>query len=86
MNEQERRRRWIVACRLESLNVIKHTRICSKHFEGSLGPTKANPVPTIFDFSKHLQRKEVKHGGETIEEYFHNKQNSQGKKTWPIEG
>ena len=60
MSEQERRRRWIAACRLESLNVTRHTRICSKHFEGGLGPTKANPLPTIFDFPKHLQRKEVK--------------------------
>ena len=60
MSEQERRRRWMAACRLESLNVTRHTRICSKHFEGGLGPTKANPVPTIFDFLKHLQRKEVK--------------------------
>ena len=60
MREQERRRRWIAACRLESLNVTRHTRICSKHFEGGLGPTKANPVPTIFDFPKHLQRKEMK--------------------------
>ena len=40
MSEQERRRRWIAACRLESLNVTRHTRICSKHFEGGLGPTK----------------------------------------------
>mgnify|MGYP002259979505 CR=1 FL=1 len=60
MSEQERRRRWIAACRLESLNVTRHTRICSKHFEGGLGPTKANPLPTIFDCPKHLQRKEVK--------------------------
>ena len=49
MSEQERRRRWIAACRLESLNVTRHTRI-----------TKANPVTTIFDFPTHLQRKEVK--------------------------
>ena len=60
MSEQERRRRWIAACRLESLNVTRHTRICSKHFEGGLGPTKANPVPSIFDFPEHLQRKEMK--------------------------
>lgn len=62
MSEQERRRRWIAACRLESLNVTRHTRICSKHFEGDLGPTKANPLPRTFDFPKHLQRncKEVK--------------------------
>ena len=60
MSEQERRRRWIAACRLESLNVTRDTRICAKHFEGGLGPTKANPVPTIFDFPKNLQRKEVK--------------------------
>ena len=60
MNERERRRRWIVACRLESLSVTRHTRICSKHFEGGLGPTKANPIPTIFDFPKHLQPKKVK--------------------------
>ena len=46
------------ACRLESLSVTRHTRICSKHFEGGLGATKANPVPTIFD--ENLQRKEVK--------------------------
>ena len=35
--------------------------ICSKHFEGGLGrlgPTKPNPVPAIFDFPKHFQRKE----------------------------
>ena len=60
MSEQERRRRWIAACRLERLNVTRYTRICSKHFEGGLGPTKANPVPTIFDFPENLQRKEVK--------------------------
>ena len=60
MSEQESSRRWIAACRLESLNVTRHTRICCKHFEGDLGPTKANPLPTIFDFPKHLQRKEVK--------------------------
>ena len=60
MNERERRRRWIVACRLESLSVTRHNRICSKHFEGGLGPTKANPIPTIFDFPKHLQPKKVK--------------------------
>ena len=60
MSERESRRRWIAACRLESLNVTRHTRICSKQFEGGLGPTKANPVPTIFDFPENLQRKEVK--------------------------
>ena len=77
MSKQERRRRWIAACRLESLNVTRHTRICSKHFEGGLGPTKANPVPTIFDFAKHLQWKEAKQrqDPEAIEEYFDNKQN-----------
>ena len=48
------------ACRLESLSVTRHTRICSKHFQGCLGATKANPVPTIFDFPENLQRKEVK--------------------------
>ena len=89
MSEQERRRRWIAACRLESLNVTRHTRI-SKHFEGGLGPTKVNPVPTIFDFPKHLQRKEVKEGRQdleakpAIEEYFRNKQNSEGKQTWKV--
>ena len=66
MSEQERRRRWIAACRLESLNVTRHTRI-SKHFEGGLEPTKVNPVPTIFDFPKHLQRKEVKEGRQDLE-------------------
>ena len=55
MNENERRKRWIAACRLSSLNVTRHTRICSAHFEGGLGPTKLNPVPTIFSFPTHLQ-------------------------------
>lgn len=57
MNENERRKRWIVACRLSSLNVTRHTRICSAHFEGGIGPTKLNPVPTIFSFPTHLQPK-----------------------------
>ena len=45
------------ACRLDSLNVTRHTRICSVHFEGGLDPTKLNPVPSIFAFPQHLQRK-----------------------------
>lgn len=57
MSENERRKRWIAACRLSSLNVTRHTRICSAHFEGGLGPTKVNPVPTIFSFPTHLQPK-----------------------------
>ena len=32
------------------LSVTRHTRICCKHFEGGLGPTKASPIPTIFEF------------------------------------
>lgn len=60
MSERERRMRWIAACHLESLNVTRHTRMCSIHFEGGLGPTKANPVPTIFAFPQHLQRKTPK--------------------------
>ena len=44
MNEPERRCRWIVACRLESLSVTRHTRICSKNFEGGLRPTKVNRI------------------------------------------
>ena len=57
MNESERKERWIAACRLSSLNVTRHTRICSAHFEGGLGPTKLNPTPTIFSFPSHLQTK-----------------------------
>ena len=49
--------RWIEACRLDSLNVTRHTRICSVHFEGGLGPTKLNPVSSIFAFPEHLQRR-----------------------------
>ena len=60
MSERERRMRWIAACRLDSLNVTRHTRICSVHFEGGLGPTKLNPVPSIFAFPQHLQRKPLK--------------------------
>ena len=53
--ERERRMRWIAtcSCRLDSLiwfNVTRHTRICSIYFEGGLGSTKLNPVPSIFAF------------------------------------
>ena len=58
----------------ESRNVTRHTCVCSQHFERGLGPTKANPVPSIFDFPKHLQPKEVKQhpgsGVQTREECF----------------
>ena len=76
MSEQERRRRWIAACRLESLNVTRHTRICSKHFEGG------------FPWKSSAKRSETTPGwgGETIEECFHNKQNSEGKQKWQLEG
>ena len=39
MSERERRMRWIAACRLDILNLTRHTKICSVHFEGGLGPT-----------------------------------------------
>ena len=48
MRERERRMRWIAACRLDSLNVTRHTRICSVNSEGGINPTKLNPVPSIF--------------------------------------
>ena len=57
MRERERRRRWIVACRLESWNVTRHARICSSHFEGGPGPTKTNPIPTLFAFPKQSPAK-----------------------------
>ena len=60
MNERERRRRWIVACRLESLSVTRHTRICSKHFEGGLEPTRQALFLLYLNFPKHLQPKKVK--------------------------
>ena len=36
--------------------VTRLTRICSIHFQGDLGPTKLNPVPSIFSFPQHLRR------------------------------
>ena len=61
MSERERRIRWWIApCRLDSFDVMKHTGICSVHFEGGAGLTKLNPVPSIFGFPRHLQRKAPK--------------------------
>ena len=60
MPERERWMRWIAACRQDSLNVTSHTRICSIHFERGLGPTKLNPVPSIFAFPQHLRWKPPK--------------------------
>ena len=59
MPERERWMRWIAACRLDGLNVTRHTRLCSIHFEGGLGLTKLNPVPLIFAFP-HLRWKPPK--------------------------
>ena len=42
---------------MDSSNITRHTRICSVHFEEGLGPTKLNPVPSVFAFPQHLQRK-----------------------------
>ena len=51
---------WIAACRLNSLNVMRHTGTCSVHFEGDRGRTKLDPVSSIFASSQYLQRKPLK--------------------------
>ena len=58
--ERERRMRGIKACRLDSLNLTRHTRICSVLFEGGIHPTELNSVPSSFAFPQHLQRKPPK--------------------------
>ena len=60
MPERERRMRWIAACRLDCFNVTRHTRICSIHLEGGLGPSKLNPVLSLFAFPQHLRSKPPK--------------------------
>ena len=52
MSERERRLR-----RTAPVVWTRHTRICSVHFEGALGRTKLNPVPSIFAFPRQFQRK-----------------------------
>ena len=64
--------RWIAACHLDSLNVTRNTRICSAHFEGGLRPIKSNPVPTIFNFPKHLQPKTYKSRTNPDEQRYRN--------------
>ena len=50
--ERERRMRQIAcSCRLDSLNVTRHTRICSIYL---------NPVPSIFAFRQHHRLKPPK--------------------------
>ena len=65
MSERERHMRWIappVPCRdIYGLNVTRHTRICSIHFEGGHGLTKLNPVVPQYMhshniFSENLQK------------------------------
>ena len=72
--------------------VRKTSRICSKHFEGGLGrlgPTKPNPVATIFDFAKHFQRKEVKQRqdpeGRRLTNTSTTSRTQKASKPWPIE-
>ena len=56
---------------VDSLNVTRHTRICSIHFEGGLGPTKLNPVPPIVESSewKHHEKTSRSKKGSKQEEY-----------------
>ena len=54
MSEHERTKRWIAACRLSGLNVTRHTRICSAHFRGGLGPTKLHRIPAQKSSVFHL--------------------------------
>ena len=42
---------------VDSLNVTRHIRIYSIPFEGGLGPTKLNLVPSIFVLPQHLRLK-----------------------------
>ena len=66
MPERERRMRWIAACRLDnSLDVMRHSRICSIQSDEGLCPTKLNPISSIFAFPQHLRRKPPKNRGET---------------------
>ena len=47
-------------CRLNRLNVMRHTRTCSVHFEGDPGRTKLDPASSIFALTQYLQRKSPK--------------------------
>ena len=48
------------SCRLNSLNVMRHTGTCSVHFEGDPGRTKLETVSSIFALPQYLQRKPPK--------------------------
>ena len=52
--------RWIAACRLNSLNVMRHTGTYSDHFEGDPGRTKLDSASSIFALPQYLQRKPPK--------------------------
>lgn len=52
MSEREQRIRWTAACRLDSVNATRHTRICSMYFEEGLNPL---PVPLLLTLPQHLK-------------------------------
>ena len=73
-SERERRTRWwIAAYHPDSLNAMRHTGICSVHFEGGPGLTKLNPVPSIHlhshnIFSENLRKVDVRKRGKEVKE------------------
>ena len=76
MSERERRMRWwIAACRLNSLNVMRHTGTCSVHFEGAPGRTKFDPAPRYLHyhniFSENLRKVDVRKQRKEVKETLH---------------
>ena len=55
MSEQEQRMRWIAACRLDSINVTRHTRICSVHSDGGPRIRKCLPQEKKQDVKPELE-------------------------------
>lgn len=65
--DADRRKLWEINIRRENFKATDHSRVCSKHFTEDCFDRekfgahwlKKNAVPTIFNFPKHLQKKQM---------------------------
>ena len=48
---------WVLKISRKDWKPTNYTRVCSEHFVGKNGPTKENPIPTIFPHRPEVQTK-----------------------------
>ena len=53
LKNKKMRKRWLDMVRRQNFEPNYQSRLCSIHFVGLKGPTKDNPVPTLFSYNNY---------------------------------